>query len=290
MNNLHLVYAADANYLFPLRVAASSAIAQASRPQDLVIHVLDCGIPDDKWETFGNSLYGEGRTRVVRHTIDLALFRSFAEWHGSLATYARLCLPDLLPDVAWCVYADGDTLFTDDPFKLEAIFDGTCAMQGHTTSLTMQPEWFARHGLVQDWSHYVCAGFLLLNLEWMRVQAIARRSLNFFPEALMASCVRIPTRPSPTKTHSTSCVLGTWACFPMRGASSAARRLPWSALGASTMPGSCHGRCVFDGMSVIPMPHASGCGVARRCSAFPAVKARGFRAANGWPGVSSAGV
>lgn len=179
MSKLHLVYAADANYLFPLRVAASSAIAQASRPQDLVIHVLDCGIPDDKWETFGESLYGGGRTRVVRHPIDLALFHSFAEWHGSLATYARLCLPDLLQDVAWCVYADGDTLLTDDPFKLGAFFDSRLAMQGHATSLTTQPEWFARHGLALDWSHYVCAGFLLLNLAWMRTHSIARQSLEF---------------------------------------------------------------------------------------------------------------
>lgn len=182
MNKLHLVYAADANYLFPLRVAVSSAIAQASRPQDLVIHVLDCGIPDEEWEPFLASVWSGGEAAFVRHPIDLNRFGGFREWHGSLATYARLCLPDLLPDVPWCVYADGDTLFTDDPFKLESLFDEACAMQGHATSLTTQPEWFARHAFAQDWAHYVCAGFLLLNLSWMRAHDAVRWCLGFLCE------------------------------------------------------------------------------------------------------------
>ena len=128
---LHLVYASDANYLFPITVAASSAIAQASRPQNLVIHILDCGIPDDKWEAFVRGVYGDGRTAIVRHVIDTSVYADYATWHGSLAPYARLHLPNLLPEVDWCVYADGDTLFTDDPFKVCELFDDAVAIVGH---------------------------------------------------------------------------------------------------------------------------------------------------------------
>lgn len=38
---LHIVYATDNRYLFPTLVAASSAVAWASRKEDLVIDILD---------------------------------------------------------------------------------------------------------------------------------------------------------------------------------------------------------------------------------------------------------
>ena len=59
----------------------------------------------------------------------LAAFRA---WHGSLAAYARLFLPTLLSEVDWCLYVDGDTLFTDDPAKVLACRAEDVAIVGHT--------------------------------------------------------------------------------------------------------------------------------------------------------------
>lgn len=185
---LHLVYASDANYLFPITVAASSAIAQASRPQNLVIHILDCGIPDDKWEAFVRGVYGDGRTAIVRHVIDTSVYADYATWHGSLAPYARLHLPNLLPEVDWCVYADGDTLFTDDPFKVCELFDDAVAIVGHLDTRVRDgtgaagqaiAAWCGRHGFRQDWGRYVCSGFLLMNLRWLRANGMVARWMAF---------------------------------------------------------------------------------------------------------------
>lgn len=49
---LHLVYASDANYVHIVEMAIASACVLASRPNDLIVHVLDCGIPDEMWECY----------------------------------------------------------------------------------------------------------------------------------------------------------------------------------------------------------------------------------------------
>lgn len=179
---LHLVYATDANYLFPTEVSARSALVKASRPADLVIHILDCGIPDDQWVSFSGRM-----PQAIRHQIDLSLFRDFREWHGSLAAYARLCIPELLNGVKRCIYADADTLFTDDLFCLEMLNDPEIALWGHhDTAVTSQPRWFEEQGLVFRRERYVCSGFLLMNLCWMREHHATEWCLQFLGEHPMA--------------------------------------------------------------------------------------------------------
>ena len=182
MSKLHLVYAADANYLFPSEVSIRSAYHCASRPQDLVIHLLDCAIPADTWARWERHLREALPTlTLIRHEIDMGRFEGLRIYKGSSAAYARLSLPELLPTIDWCVYADGDTLFTDDPFKLEALFDDTVALLGHPCprTQTTADAWFVREGVPMDWSRYVCSGFLAMNLNWMRAHDVTRRGLAF---------------------------------------------------------------------------------------------------------------
>lgn len=174
---LHLVYATDANYLLPTEVSARSALVKASRPADLVVHILDCGIPDDQWVSFAGRM-----PQAVRHQIDLSLFQHFRKWHGSLAAYARLCIPELLQNVTWCVYADGDTLFADDPFRLETLYDSGTALFGRADPITVQPAWFKKHGLKFPENRYVCSGFIVMNLDWFRVHHASIRCLSFLRE------------------------------------------------------------------------------------------------------------
>lgn len=174
MAKLNLVYATDANYLLAVEVSAMSAKVLCSRPEDLVIHILDCGISDEAWEDFVRRV-----GPCVRHRIDIRRFADFPLWHGSLSAYARLSLPDLLREEAWCVYADGDTLFADDIFRLEACQDPAVALQGHTTSFTTQPAWYERKRLPLCREQYVCAGFLLMNLAWLRTHRITEACLHF---------------------------------------------------------------------------------------------------------------
>ena len=170
VKELHLVYATDKGYLFISSVSAASAARLASAPERLVIHLLDCGLDDADWERFC-TLVRKGDSRVIlrRHVIDMTRFSGFKSWHGSLAAYARLLLPELLPSVSWCLYADGDTLFTEDPFKALAFCADNLAIVGPEDRSSPQSRaWFTTNNFPKDWSYYFCTGFILLNLDWFR--------------------------------------------------------------------------------------------------------------------------
>lgn len=188
-NKLHIVYATDDKYLLPTFVALASAAHHASRANDLIIDILDVGINDDYWDELYSSLVSRlpRGVSIVRHRVDLKIFHNASLWHGSKGTYARLLLPAILVDQAWCVYCDGDTLFLSDPFALENVFDSNYAIQGHLDCYVKQPAWYSAHALQWDPSSYVCAGFLLMNLDWMRKNDTTDKCIRFiadYPDAL----------------------------------------------------------------------------------------------------------
>ena len=170
-SRLHIVYATDSRYLFPTQVAAGSAIAWASRRGDVCIDILDCGVPDKEWNTFTRVLRDRlgNEFGLVRHRINMHRYDDYQSWHGSKGLYARLELPNILTDVEWCVYADGDTLFTDDPLKLLPLFDDKYALLGHEDIFDeKQMLWHKTHNLPFECKERVCSGFLAMNLNWFR--------------------------------------------------------------------------------------------------------------------------
>lgn len=191
VEDLHLVYATDKGYLFISAVSAASAARLASAPERLVIHLLDCGLDDADWERFCTLVRkGDSRVTLRRHVIDTEGYKKLVGYRKSLAVYARMRVPDLLPDVQWCVYADGDTLFTDDPFKLIPLFDSTYAVLGWEVFDATRKEpcsqntrrllnWYAEHCPNFVLTHYICTGFLLLNLDAWRIQNIPTQCLDF---------------------------------------------------------------------------------------------------------------
>lgn len=180
---LHLVYASDANYVHIVEMAIASACVLASRPNDLIVHVLDCGIPDEMWEAFVNRLTSALSVcpHFVRHVIDMGMFQEASAWHGSLAPYARLKLPSLLPDVEWCVYADGDTLFVSDPFELQACYNPAISIQGHLDPPKARQDtqaWCKERGLRLESPNYICSGFVIMNLRRFRERDLECKCLT----------------------------------------------------------------------------------------------------------------
>lgn len=179
---LHIVYATDERYLLPTRVAAASAVYYASRPKYLVIDILDCDISDASWTKFEADLKKARGDEFAlnRHKVDMSAYAQYKSWHTSRGIYARLSIPDILPeDVDWCVYADGDTLFVSDPFELESIFHPQYALMGHLD----QPgadlrEWYVKNGFNWDAKTYVCAGFIILNLVWARKNQLSAKCFD----------------------------------------------------------------------------------------------------------------
>lgn len=177
-SKIHLVYASDENYVFYAAVAAMSARVTTKRPNDLIIHVLDNGITDASWNKWLE------KTGAVRHKIDFDKDLSLKSMDGSIATYSRLFIEDILPDVDWCVYADVDTLFIGDIFEmaeqyLPSIKRDDVAIMGvpdphfkkdthlrHNGQFAYEDPWYKRHSINPE--NYICAGFILMNLSFLR--------------------------------------------------------------------------------------------------------------------------
>lgn len=186
MKRLHVVYATDSRYLFPTRVAAASAVAHASDRTRLAIDILDCGLSDGEWTSFADDFRRQFGTdfELSRHVIDMHAYDSLKAWHTSRGIYARLDIPQILKDEPWCVYADGDTLFTTDPLKLVEVFDPAFAIMGHLDDNVDIP-WYGEHGFRLHPETQICAGFILLNLEWFRANEGTKKCfdlLNRYPD------------------------------------------------------------------------------------------------------------
>ena len=110
---IHLIYGSDDNYWFPTAVSAASAAWGTSRP--LTIHLFDLGVADNHYAEYVH-LIKRANTSVVceRHLIDKGMFSGFGEWRGSIATYSRMFVQDILPNLDWAIYVDGDTLWLGD--------------------------------------------------------------------------------------------------------------------------------------------------------------------------------
>ncbi len=193
---LHVAYASDERYLKYISVAIGSVFLWASDRTRVVVDVLALDITEERWREW--EAYVQGHLppdcRIVRHAVDKErLSQGFRLWHGSLANYARLLLPEILVDVDWVVYADVDTLFTDDPLKLLEVFDPSCSIMGHLEypfkPLNEQEIFFRNIGLPFDKELYFCSGFILMNLNWFREHDAGKQALDFLmkhPDAPLA--------------------------------------------------------------------------------------------------------
>lgn len=208
---LHLVYATDEPYLFYVQVSLCSAANLASRPEDLVAHILDCGISDAAWEAFAGHLRSIApAVEVHRHPIDISQFEAFRTWRYSRGAYGRLCLGELLPETEWCLYADGDTLFLGDPLEVIPLFDPDKYIQGQQDTVIplMNASWFKEHNVPLDPPSYICSGFVIMNLRAFREHRLFDRCI----EALKA----YPTLPCPDQDALNLACAGHIGLLPLR--------------------------------------------------------------------------
>jgi len=185
-------FAADERYTMPLRVCVASLIwSMRKNIVAIRIHVLDLGIDDatfhdmtSLWHVVLKRAGGKGdEIEIVRHPVNKALFGSFMPWNGSVATYARLLLPDLLKECKWCLYSDCDVLFVESPLHLSAFCQKReIAVLGHKNPPwcdRYDMSWFESQHLPFDSSLHFCAGVILMNLEHFRQNNLAQKCFDF---------------------------------------------------------------------------------------------------------------
>ena len=187
MDTIHIALPSDENYVPGLTVTAASIALHADPATALHLHVLDGGIQAATFDRFAAAIRRlHPRVELTRHRVDEAGFASLPPWSGNRMTYARLMLPQALPEVEFVIYSDTDMLWLApvedlwarrDPEKIALV-----VRDGHPRTEAREADWFARHGLAFDPERYFCAGLLLLNLKRMREEQVVEQTLAFLAE------------------------------------------------------------------------------------------------------------
>ena len=181
---IHLIYGSDDNYWFPTAVSAASAAYGCSCP--LTVHLFDGGVTDTHYEEYLHLIQkANPKTVCERHVLDNAMFDGFGNWRGSVVTYSRMFIQDILPDLEWAIYVDGDTLWLGDIAKLWALRDDSKLIQASKDPpmpLDIKhpdDDWYVENGLQMDRDGYVCMGLMMANLKKMREFGLSAKVREF---------------------------------------------------------------------------------------------------------------
>jgi lipopolysaccharide biosynthesis glycosyltransferase len=112
---MHIVSSADADFLPGLELAVASTVAAATGVFDYHFHILDGGLPEHAIERLAATIARIGGRRGIKATLELRVvdqsrLQALPERRGSRMTYAKLILPEMLPDLDAIVYLDADVL------------------------------------------------------------------------------------------------------------------------------------------------------------------------------------
>lgn len=166
--------AADAGYLIPTLVAVDSLLLNAAADQHIDLY---CIVPDDDRELFENSLaqiisyHRKGTLHLLSPGSEFKDVETSIS-HITAPTYYRLALPELLQDADCCLYLDGDTIVQEDLSQIVDSLSSDDLIAGVKAAAYYWPEKNReanRERLgISDFSSYVNAGVLAMNLQLMR--------------------------------------------------------------------------------------------------------------------------
>ena len=182
---VEIALATNSNYKMGLLVTACSIARRADKATAIRFTILDGGIQQSDWDFLCRKVLElHPNSFFSRQTVDMQRFATFPTWNGdSRMTYARLLLPELLPEARYVIYCDVDFLWLSDVVELWALRrdDIACLGVPDGTDVVIERErkWFENHGFMFDGTRYICAGMCLLNLEMFRQMDIAGKCLSF---------------------------------------------------------------------------------------------------------------
>lgn len=143
---------------------------------------LDRGITIQNWThlTHEAEMRG-GRVCLRRLQLDRSLLQGLPPGqHGSAAVYARLLLPDLLPEVPTLVYVDADIMF----FRDIADFART-PLSGRAAAVCQDEilRWIGNDCPIPGSAHadqpYFNSGVMLIDLDYWRCHGVGRQAIEF---------------------------------------------------------------------------------------------------------------
>ena len=161
-NNVNICLACDDDYATYAGVVIASVLSNTCKEHDIIFYILDGGI-SEKHKNEILSLKYIKNCEINFIKIDETMFEEYKQvkthWYITLATFYRLKLPSLLPNVKRVIYLDCDTVINRDLYELFSTDMGENAFAG---VLDINNELIAQNPT------YVNAGVLVTDLDNMR--------------------------------------------------------------------------------------------------------------------------
>ncbi len=184
---LHIISNADGNFLPGLEVAIASAVASASGGWDYHFHILDGGLPEDALVNLGKVIEGIAGNRGIQATlapleVDQTRLLALPARRGSRMTYAKLVLPELLPDKDAVVYLDADVLcFAGIEAAISPVLDSEWLLSGVRDYFGMIEKdcpWLDQLPAADRRLPYINCGIMGMNLKGLREIGFTDRAIT----------------------------------------------------------------------------------------------------------------
>lgn len=175
----NIVIATDDNYAIHARTLIRSIKANESHP--ICIWVLGFNLSASNLNKFAGLTDGSLSIKIIpldQSMLATRLLKSSSlSGDRSLATYARLLIPEILPsDISICVYMDVDAVVMS---SIAPMFEMDLTGYAAAGVPDTNPVWRHRAvGLLDD-DLYINAGMIVWNLEWCREHGVVDKFADF---------------------------------------------------------------------------------------------------------------
>lgn len=182
-----IVFSTDENYIAPTYVAVHSLLRHIDPKTDIEIFILYSGVKEEQKQYFY-----ELSNKI--HFIEVNMQNSNLNKdipYISVATYYRFLIPELLSNYDRCLYLDSDLIIKEDITPLVNMPMRKNLILGARNYFSKEEDYFfylkrCKECSIENLSHYVNAGVLLLNLDGFRKDNLYRIMIedathNFYP-------------------------------------------------------------------------------------------------------------
>ena len=178
-NNIHLALNVDDKYIYPSIVFLTSLMDNRANSTFYTIHLLtnnNLTVNSTNKITRLVNKFGNNSIKLIYYNLE-GYFKNATAGYISVATYYKILLPSLLPNVDKIIYSDGDVINLEDlsemyniEFKENMYFCGLPDYKDHLNELH-------QFGLSSD--KYINCGILLINLKALRENLMVEKLIAF---------------------------------------------------------------------------------------------------------------
>lgn len=176
---LHFAFGVNDGYL-PYIIVTIKSILENNKAEKCHFHILTDGISEKNKARLAKETRQYSNSKVDYHIVDTSRLNGIkSTW--SIYSWLRIFLPDILPGVNRVLYLDADIIINDN---LSSLFNVDMTGKSIAAVLDIQNyenKTFNRCGYSKE-NGYICAGVLMMNLDYWRENNITEKIINWSRE------------------------------------------------------------------------------------------------------------